>query len=224
MNAYVCSAMDSRTTITSSAGGIGRLSRPMIPVPLKSFEAPPVFCTAPRQWGIGKSDIRAAFDDSRRQAEYSRGRACRLCRQQRGKGRSCTDGRGIRWVRRPSIMDEPSLRQCRHPGRGLPNTDYDQQASLVEAGYQTLGGFRISWQYQCWAKDLGFTSPSSRTSASILETTWARSRPPCPRGGESGVFRRIFPETPGGFPSRTVKTSRSGSEAADSGLSGIASA
>jgi iron complex outermembrane receptor protein/hemoglobin/transferrin/lactoferrin receptor protein len=45
------------------------------------------------------------------------------------------------------------------PEGDLPNTDYDQQASLLEMGYQALDGFRIGGQYRYWGNDLGFYIP-----------------------------------------------------------------
>ncbi len=46
------------------------------------------------------------------------------------------------------------------PAGSLPNTDYDQQSSLLEAGYQSAKGFRIGGQYRYWGNDLGFYIPA----------------------------------------------------------------
>jgi hypothetical protein len=81
------------------------------------------------------------------------------------------------------------------PEGGLPNTDYDQQASLLkwipvhEALLQ-----RANTRY--WANELGFTSPSTGLSPD-LRNDLANLKPP---GLQWGVaFSRIFPETPGGI-------------------------
>jgi outer membrane receptor protein involved in Fe transport len=46
------------------------------------------------------------------------------------------------------------------PEGSLPNTGYDQQASLLEIGYQVAGGFRTEAQYRFWSNDLGFYIPA----------------------------------------------------------------
>jgi iron complex outermembrane recepter protein len=45
------------------------------------------------------------------------------------------------------------------PAGDLPNTDYDQQSSLMEIGYRSPSGFRIRGQYRYWENDIGFYIP-----------------------------------------------------------------
>ncbi len=45
------------------------------------------------------------------------------------------------------------------PEGDLPNTDYDQQSSLLEIGYLSLGGIRLTGQYRYWANEMGFYIP-----------------------------------------------------------------
>jgi iron complex outermembrane receptor protein len=45
------------------------------------------------------------------------------------------------------------------PAGKLPNTDYDQQAGLLEMGYRFSRGFRVRGQYRHWENDLGFYIP-----------------------------------------------------------------
>jgi iron complex outermembrane recepter protein len=46
------------------------------------------------------------------------------------------------------------------PEGDLPNTDYDQRASLLEIGYQSQSGFRLRGQFRYWENKLGFYIPS----------------------------------------------------------------
>lgn len=61
-------------------------------------------------------------------------------------------GGRVSWTRRGA--DDVST-----PAGDLPNTDYDQQSSLAEIGYQSPMGFQLRGQYQYWQNDLGFYIP-----------------------------------------------------------------
>lgn len=69
------------------------------------------------------------------------------------EGASGNFGGRAAWTRRASD-------NINTPEGDLPNTDYDQQASLLEIGYRTPDGFRIRGQYRHWENDLGFFIPA----------------------------------------------------------------
>jgi outer membrane receptor protein involved in Fe transport len=87
------------------------------------------------------------------------------------------------------------------PEGDLPNTDYDQQASLLEMGYQSPGGFRLDGQYRYWANELGFYIPPQPDFRLHLRNDVGQFKAVLPSGwGEWNIStsisrntRRVFP-------------------------------
>ncbi len=89
----------------------------------------------------------------------------------------------------------------RTPGGDLPNTDYDQQSSLMEIGYRSPAGFRVRGQYRNWENDLGFYIPAQPDFRLNLENDMGEIEATAPSGwGEWRLSGNISRNTRRAFP------------------------